>query len=164
MPPFVPGIGPGTNRVCPRDKPGEIGLPLCQIRSKPGFVPGFHRICPRDKPGEIPGTNPGSSQDQPDKKAYVCVPFSCLSLKRFLGRGPGHPGKNPGTSQIPPFESEKVRAARVQNEIAPEKLLNRYEKRFEKREKRPPKKIRNAFEKCLAPLRPPKNISPALFN
>ena len=28
-----------------------------------------------------------------------------------------------------------VRVARVQNEIAPEKLLNRYEKRFEKREK-----------------------------
>ena len=27
------------------------------------------------------------------------------------------------------------RAARVQNEIAPEKILNRYEKRFEKREK-----------------------------
>ena len=30
---------------------------------------------------------------------------------------------------------ENLRAARVQNEIAPEKLLNRYEKRFEKREK-----------------------------
>ena len=27
------------------------------------------------------------------------------------------------------------RAARLQNETAPEKLLNRYEKRFEKREK-----------------------------
>ena len=32
VPPFVPGIVPGTNRVCPRDKPGEIGLPLCKIR------------------------------------------------------------------------------------------------------------------------------------
>ena len=31
---------------------------------------------------------------------------------------------------------EHLRAARLQNEIAPEKLLNRYEKRFEKREKR----------------------------
>ena len=30
---------------------------------------------------------------------------------------------------------ETVRAACLQNEIAPEKLLNRYEKRFEKREK-----------------------------
>ena len=28
-----------------------------------------------------------------------------------------------------------IRAARVQNEIAPENILNRYEKRFEKREK-----------------------------
>ena len=69
---------PGLSQVCPRDRPREIGLPLCKIRRKPGFVPGFHRICPRDKPGEIPGTNPGSCQDQPDKKVYVYVPFSCL--------------------------------------------------------------------------------------
>ena len=75
VPPFVPGIVPGTNRVCPRDKPGEIGLPLCKIRRKPGFVPGFQRICTRDKPGEMPGANPGSSQDQPDKTFYVYVPF-----------------------------------------------------------------------------------------
>ena len=32
-----------------------------------------------------------------------------------------------------------IKAARLQNEIAPEKLLNRYEKRFEKREKKDPK-------------------------
>ena len=57
-----------------------------------------------------------------------------------------------------------IKAARLQNEIAPEKLLNRYAKRFEKREKKIRKTIRNAFEKCLAPLRPLKNISPALFN
>ena len=80
-PPFVPGIVPGTNWVCPRDKPGEIGLPLYKMRRKPGFVPGFHRVCPGDKPGEIPGTNPGSSQDQPDKIIYVYVPFSCLKLR-----------------------------------------------------------------------------------
>ena len=78
MAPFVPRIVPGTNGVCPRDKPGEIGLPLCKMGRKPGLVPGFHRICPRDKPGEIPGTNPGSSLDQPDKKVYIYVPFSCL--------------------------------------------------------------------------------------
>ena len=83
MPPFVPGIVPGTNWVCPRDKPGFAGLPLCKIRRKPGFVPGFHRVCPRDKPGEIPGTNPGSSQDQPDKKVYVYVAFSCLIFFSF---------------------------------------------------------------------------------
>ena len=33
-----------------------------------------------------------------------------------------------------------------------------------KTQKRIRKTIRNAFEKYLAPLRPPKNISPALFN
>ena len=41
VPPFVPGIVPGTNW----DKPGEIGLPLCKIRRKPGFG---------DKPGVVP--------------------------------------------------------------------------------------------------------------
>ena len=56
-----------------------------------------------------------------------------------------------------------VRAACLQNETAPEKLLNQYEKRFEKREKKIRKTIRNAFETFLAPLRPLKNISPALF-
>ena len=55
-----------------------------------------------------------------------------------------------------------VRAACLQNETAPEKLLNRHEERFEKREKGSEKTIRNAFEKCLAPLKPLKNISPAL--
>ena len=59
--------------------------------------------------------------------------------------------------------AEKVRAARVQNEIAPEKLLNRYEKRFEKREKGSEKRSETRL-KNLAPLRPLKNISPALFN
>ena len=51
----------------------------------------------------------------------------------------------------PDFRAEKkVRAARVQNETAPEKILNRCEKRFEKREKRIRKTIRNAIEKFLA--------------
>ena len=57
-----------------------------------------------------------------------------------------------------------VRAACLQNETAPEKLLDRYEKRFEKREKKIRKTIRNVFEKMLAPLRPLKSFSPALFN
>ena len=58
----------------------------------------------------------------------------------------------------------KLRAECLQNETALEKLLNRYEKRFEKREEKIRKTIRNATEKLLAPLRPLKNISPALFN
>ena len=48
--------------------------------------------------------------------------------------------------------------------LPPEKLFNRYDKRFEKREKRSEKTIRNATEKLLAPLRLLKNISPALLN
>ena len=51
VPPFVPGIVPGTNWVCPRDKPGFAGLPLCKIRRKPGFVPGLKSP---DKPGVVP--------------------------------------------------------------------------------------------------------------
>ena len=62
-------------------------------------------------------------------------------------------------------EAAFVRAACLQNETAPEKLLNRYEKRFEKREqgseKQSETRLRNMF---LAPLRPLENISPALFN
>ena len=44
-----------------------------------------------------------------------------------------------------PARAEFVRAACLQNEIAPEKLLNRYEKRFEKRGKRSEKRS----ETCL---------------
>ena len=44
------------------------------------MCPRFSPDLSQDKPGEIPGTNPGSSQDQPDKKVYVYVPFSCLTL------------------------------------------------------------------------------------
>ena len=35
--------------------------------------------------GFVPGTNPGLSQDQPDKKVYVYVPFSCLMDEHFFG-------------------------------------------------------------------------------
>ena len=52
--PSSPGLSQGWPRVCPRDKPGFAGLPLCKIRTKPGFVPGTNRVCPRDKPGENP--------------------------------------------------------------------------------------------------------------
>ena len=38
-------------------------------------------------------------------------------------------------AQLPSPQGQFVRAARVQNEFAPETFLNRYEKRFENREK-----------------------------
>ena len=38
------------------------------------------------------------------------------------------------------FDTKNVRAACLQNETAPEKVLNQYEKRFEKREKRSEKR------------------------
>ena len=81
MPPFVPGIVPGTNRVCPRDKPGEIGLPLCKIRRKPGCVPGFHTgFVPGTNPVKSPGQTRGRPKTNRTKKIYVYVPFSCLSV------------------------------------------------------------------------------------
>ena len=60
--------------------------------------------------------------------------------------------------------AQKIRAARLQNETAPEKNLIWHERQFEKREKRTRKTIRNETEFFKAPLRPPKNCSPALFN
>ena len=45
------------------------------------------------------------------------------------------PLKTPANHRSTSLFVEIVRAARLQNEIAPEKFLNRYEKRFEKREK-----------------------------
>ena len=41
------------------------------------FVPGTNPVCPRDLPGV--------SQEQPDQKIYVYVPFSCLRVGDFLG-------------------------------------------------------------------------------
>ena len=49
-------------------------------------------------------------------------------------------------------------------ELPPKNFKIDTKKRFEKREKKIRKTIRNVFEKLLAPLRPLKNISPALFN
>ena len=46
---------------------------------------------------------------------------------------------------------EIIRAACLQNEIAPEKLFNRYEKRFEKREKRSEKRSETRLKKKISP-------------
>ena len=122
MPPFVPGIVPGTswvcpwdtrgivpgtNWVCPWDKPGFAGLPLCKIRRKPRCVPGFHRICPRDKPGEIPGTNPGSSQGQPDKTSLCLCAFFLPETppRHILFTGSRHP--SPTIKTLCSFKPQK---------------------------------------------------------
>ena len=49
-------------------------------------------------------------------------------------------GKSPDLPFLQISSEGKIRAACLQNEIAPEKLLNRYEKWFEKREKRSEKR------------------------
>ena len=46
----------------------------------------------------------------------------------------------------------------------PRKIIKSIRTTVWKTRKRIRKTIRNAFEKCLAPLRPPKHFSPALFN
>ena len=51
------------------------------------------------------------------------------------------------------FPTSIIRVARLQNEIAPEKLLIRYEKGFEKRAKRSendPKRVRNVLSPSSA--------------
>ena len=51
------------------------------------------------------------------------------------------------------FSAKFLRAACLQNETAPEKLLNRYEKRFENAKKDPkndPKRDRNIFSPSQA--------------
>ena len=53
--------------------------------------------------------------------------------------------------------------AHLQNEIAPEKYLIRYEKRSENREKKIRKTIRNVSENVKTPFLLPKNISPGLL-
>ena len=91
MPHFVPGIVPGTNRVCPWDKPGEIGLPLCRIRRKPGFVPRvFTGFVPGTNPVKSPGQTRGRPKTNRTKKLCLCaffLPDSQASIQP-CGRSP----------------------------------------------------------------------------
>ena len=48
------------------------------------FVLGTNRVCPRDIPRV--------SQEQPDQKVYVYVPFSCLIVIRLMGHTPSTAG------------------------------------------------------------------------
>ena len=79
--------------------------------------------------------------------------FSLRGTPKILGKGRKNEQKKQGKSEnAKSKEIEKariVRAARVQNEIAPEKLLNRYEnlKRFEKREKGSEKRSETRLKK-----------------
>ena len=57
-----------------------------------------------------------------------------------------------------------VWAACLRNETGPEKTFKSIRNTVWKTRKKIRKTMRNAFEKLLAPLRPLKNISPALFN
>ena len=56
-------------------------IPVCKIWRKPGFVQGQTGGLPQGQTRLVPGASPGSSQKQPDQRAYVYVPFSCLIHK-----------------------------------------------------------------------------------
>ena len=60
------GFVPGTNWA-------STG---CEIRRKPAFV-HEHLGLSLGQTRFVPGTNPGPSQEQPEKKIHVYVPFSC---------------------------------------------------------------------------------------
>ena len=74
VPPFVPGTVPGTNRVCPRDKPGEIGLPLCKIKTK------------------SPVQTRGRPKTNRTKSLCLCA-FSCLKNTTVFGNGRWRPSR-----------------------------------------------------------------------
>ena len=67
----------------------------------------------------------------PHRKSHNLGPQKKVDVPLFLGKSTKR-----GPTQFF-FSGEFVRAACLQNETAPEKLLNRYEKRFEKPEKDP---------------------------
>ena len=73
LPPFVYGIVPETNRICPRDKPGEIGLPLCKIRRKPGVSQVFTGFVPGTNPVKSPGQTRGVPRPTGQKNLCLCV-------------------------------------------------------------------------------------------
>ena len=90
---------------------------------------------------DIPRTSGGHLRGYPGPKLRSGQSKSWKKNKH-LGADIHDPKARTSTSlrDFQKLRSEKLwaeffRAARVQNEIAPEKLLNRYEKRFEQREK-----------------------------
>ena len=51
------------------------GLPLCKIRRKPGFVPGTNPLCPGDKPGLSRGHSRGVPRATGPKSLCLCAFF-----------------------------------------------------------------------------------------
>ena len=54
---------------------GRTGLPLCKIRRKPGFVPGTNPVCPGDKPGLSRGHSRGVPRATGPKSLCLCAFF-----------------------------------------------------------------------------------------
>ena len=54
---------------------GQTGLPLCKIRRKPGFVPGTNPLCPGDKPGLSRGHSRGVPRATGPKGLCLCAFF-----------------------------------------------------------------------------------------
>ena len=64
---------PGTNRICPWDKPTS------SPGTRPGFLLLWHNgspVCPRDKPRFVPGRNPGTKHG----RKRLCVKSLCAFL------------------------------------------------------------------------------------
>ena len=84
------GFVPGTNPVCPWDKPGE-NLGQTQVFSLFYTVEArFHRVCPWDKPSSSLGQSRGRREAQRVYVKKVYVPFSLAiggkTLSRTLSR------------------------------------------------------------------------------
>ena len=74
---------------------GHSGLPLCKVRRKPGFVPGTNPLCPGDKPGLSPGHSRGVPRATGPKSLCLCAFFlpdsRCCLESPFASKVPeGH--------------------------------------------------------------------------
>ena len=88
MPPFVPGIVPVTNWVCPKDKLGFYCVTQGESWVCPGdkvVVPGTNRVCPWDNPRVVPrATGPNSlclCVDVPRPTRICRALYLCLRRK-----------------------------------------------------------------------------------
>ena len=144
-----PGNVPGTNRVCPRDK---VGLSQGQTQVFFLFYTAEAPVCPWDKPGLSRGQTRGRRAADRVYVLKVYVPFSFPIKESPLPFGWRRGRLRQKIAAICDYDvwcsqlraGELLRAARMQNDIAPEKLLNRYEERFENAKRDPkndPKRV-----------------------